>query len=185
MKVVMISGSRSGEGQTGRAAEAALEGAAGEGAEVERVLLPLLRIERCRQCRDDGWGTCLSDGACCIDDDLASVVEAIQEADAIICATPVYYSDLSESLRALLDRIRRQTTHESFRGVVAGKQVLGICVAGGGGGGAPACCVSMEHALTTSGFSVEDVMAVRRQNLERKLGSLKEAGAALVRMVHD
>ena len=83
--------------------------------------------------------------------------------------TPVYYSDLSESLRAFLDRLRRTCTHKDGKVGIENKPVIGVCVAGGGGGGAPACCVSLEKVLSTCGFSVVDMVPVRRQNLEAKM----------------
>lgn len=179
MTVLMISGSRSPDGQTARAADAMLEGASA-GSTTEKLFLASLHIERCRQCDDDGWGICNKEGRCVIEDDFASVVEKIRGADAVIFATPVYYSDLSESIRAFLDRLRRIGTHEDGRVGMAGKMAIGLCVAGGGGGGTPACCVSLERVLTTCGFDVVDMIPVRRQNLDAKLPRLRSAGEWLV-----
>ena len=176
MKVILISGSRNPQGQTARAAEAVLAGAAKAGAAVERAFLPSLVMERCRQCDDTGWGLCRKEGRCIIADDLKELVEKIRQADAVVMATPVYYSDLSESLRAFTDRLRRIGTHEAGRASIKGKPVLGVCVAGGGGGGAPACCMSLERVLVTAGLDVVEMIPVRRQNLEAKLPALELAG---------
>jgi multimeric flavodoxin WrbA len=111
-----------------------------------------------------------------IADDLAELVEKIRQADAVVFATPVYYSDLSESLRAFTDRLRRLCTHAAGRAAIKGKPALGVCVAGGGGGGAPACCVSLDRVLATCGFEVVDMLPVRRQNLPAKLPILEHAG---------
>ena len=102
-------------------------------------------------------------------------------ADRVVFATPVYYSDLSESLRAFLDRLRRTCTHIDGKAGIENKPVIGVCVAGGGGGGAPACCVSLEKVLSTCGFSVTDVVPVRRQNLEAKMAMLERTGAELAK----
>ena len=102
MKALMILGSRNPEGQTARAARALLQGIAGKGGQYEEFFLPKMSIERCRQCEDSGWGICRTEGRCVIEDDLASLVEKIKGADAVIFATPVYFSDLSESIRAFL-----------------------------------------------------------------------------------
>jgi multimeric flavodoxin WrbA len=176
MDVMMISGSRNTHGQTARATDAMLEGVTKGGGNADAIFLPTLQIERCRQCDDDGWGLCRREGRCVIDDDFSKVTEKIRAADAVIFATPVYFSDLSESLRAFLDRLRRTCTHETGRATVNKKPAVGICVAGGGGGGAPACCVSLEKVLTTCGFDVVDMMPVRRQNLKARLKRLKLAG---------
>lgn len=111
-----------------------------------------------------------------IEDDFAGLAEKVRGADAVVFATPVYYSDLSESMRALTDRLRRVCTHEAGRVSIKGKPVIGLCVAGGGGGGAPACCVSLERVLGTCGFDVVDMIPVRRQNLQAKIPALKAAG---------
>lgn len=180
MRCVVISGSRNPEGQTGRAAAALAGGAEQAGAACETLFLPAMKIERCRQCDAAGWGTCRTEGRCSIEDNFAGVVEALRAADAAVFATPVYWSDLSESLRAFLDRLRRTSVHEGGKRGLAGKPAVGVCVAGGGGGGGPACTVSLERVLRTIGFDVIDLVPVRRQNLEFKLDVLRRTGEWLV-----
>lgn len=179
MKTVVFLGSRNPSGQTARAAEALRAGLEAHAFTAESVFLPTLRIERCRQCDDNGWGLCRRAGRCVIEDDFADLVGRLRAADIAIFATPVYYSDLSESLRALLDRLRRTCTHPEGRKGIEGKPAAGLCVAGGGGGGAPACCASLDKILTTCGFLVADTIPVRRQNLESKLPILTRIGSAL------
>jgi multimeric flavodoxin WrbA len=176
MNVLMISGSRNPEGQTARAAEAILAGATEAGAGVDRAFLPAMAMERCRQCNDDGWGLCRQKGQCVIEDDFAGLVERVHAADAVLFANPVYYGDLSESLRAFLDRLRRTCTQEPGRALVVDKRAIAVCVAGGGGGGAPACCASLEKVLRICGFDLIDTIPVRRQNLESYQERLRQAG---------
>jgi multimeric flavodoxin WrbA len=181
MKVTAILGSRNPEGQTARAAGAFLEGLTKRGGEVERVFLPEMKVERCRQCDEAGWGICRSEGRCVIEDDFASLVARIRSADFVLFATPVYFGDLSESMRAFLDRLRRIGRHKDGKSGVEGKPAAGICVAGGGGGGAPNCATSLEKVLGTCGFDVVDLVPVRRQNLEMKLQLLRLTGESLAR----
>ena len=176
MKIAGIFGSRNPEGQTARAADALLQAMANSGWETERVLLPDKTIERCRQCDARGWGLCRSEGKCVIEDDFETLATGLRNADAALFATPVYFSDLSESIRAFLDRLRRCTRHESGKAGIEGKPAIGVCVAGGGGGGAPACTVSLEKVLSTCGFDVVDMVPCRRQNLEMKLKVLGVVG---------
>jgi multimeric flavodoxin WrbA len=135
-----------------------------------------MRIERCRQCDDAGWGICRTQGECVIDDDLAALVAKLAASEAAVFATPVYFGDLSESLRAFLDRLRRTCVHDAGKAKVKGKPAAGVCVAGGGGGGAPACAVRLGKVLTTCGFDVVDLIPVRRQNLKMKLDALAATG---------
>lgn len=176
MKALMTIGSRNPEGQTARAAGALKTGLESQGFDVEEVYLPELALERCRQCEDNGWGICRTEGACVIEDDFAGLVERLASADVAVFATPVYFGDLSESLRAFLDRLRRTCVHEAGKAKVAGKVAVGICVAGGGGGGAPSCTVSLDKVLNTCGFDTVDVVAARRQNLDLKVETLETSG---------
>jgi multimeric flavodoxin WrbA len=176
MRYTIVLGSRNPTGQTARAAQAAQEGLASAGGEGDLVYLPQLEIERCRQCDANGWGTCRSEGTCVIEDDLASAVDQIRQADAVVFATPVYFGDQSESMRAFTDRLRRICRVQQGRKGIEGKPAIGVCVAGGGGGGAPNCAVSLEKVLRTCGFDVVDVVPVRRQNLDLKVDILQATG---------
>jgi multimeric flavodoxin WrbA len=98
----------------------------------------------------------------------------------VVFGNPVYFGDLSESLKSFLDRLRRITRHEAGKAGLTGKPAVGVCVAGGGGGGAPNCSVLMERTLGTCGFDVLDMVPVRRQNLAVKLEVLGVVGRWLV-----
>ena len=176
MKVLVISGSRNRKGQTATAVAALVEGARSAGCDVEEVFLPDGDVERCRQCDDDGWGLCRREARCVIEDDFAELVEMIRESDAVVFANPVYFGDISESLKAFLDRLRRICVHGARQDRIEGKPTVGVCVAGGGGGGAPRCTFTLETVLQTCGFDVVDMVPVRRQNLGMKREVLPVVG---------
>ena len=179
MQAVLICGSRNLKGQTVRAAEAVVKGLAEAGCRTRSFFLPPMKIERCRQCDDAGWGICRTEGRCVIEDDFASLAEAIRASDAVVLASPVYFGDLCESLRAFLDRLRRTCVRAEGKQGIGGKPALGVCVAGGGGGGSASCALSLEKVLLTCGFDLMEVVPVRRQNLQAKLVALSEAGKTL------
>lgn len=181
MKVLIVLGSRNPQGRTAQAAGALLAGVMDAGGQGELAYLTDMTIERCRQCDEDGWGICRSEGRCVIEDEFAAVLDAIRSADAVVFATPVYFGDLSESMRAMLDRLRRVCRHDDGKAGIVGKAAVGICVAGGGGGGAPHCAASLERVLQSTGFDLLDVVPARRQNLELKRAVLKTTGEWLVR----
>ncbi|MBT5535511.1 flavodoxin family protein [Candidatus Poribacteria bacterium] len=185
MNALIISGSRDLEGRTAQAMAALAEGLEAEGATCDTVFLPAVGLERCRQCDDDGWGECRAEGSCVIEDDFARLVAAIRAADMVAFATPVYYGDLSESIRAFLDRLRRICTHENGEHGIVGTPAVGICVAGGGGGGGPKCAVSLEGVLQTIGFDVADMVPARRQNLDLKLDVLRVTGRWLAQVADE
>jgi multimeric flavodoxin WrbA len=179
MNALIICGSRNRKGQTAQAVQALADGIAQADGACDTVFLPELTLERCRQCNNDGWGTCRSEGKCAIADDFAKTVDRLSAAGAVAFVTPVYFGDLSESMKAFADRLRRTCRHESAKKKVEGKRCVGVCVAGGGGGGAPNCCVSLERVLGACGFDMVDLVPVRRQNLAAKVELLKRVGASL------
>jgi len=180
MNVLMILGSRDPGGRTAQAAAALARGLQDAGARTETVFLTGSRIERCRQCNPNGWGACRNEGRCVVEDDFHRLVESIRVCDLVVFATPVYFGDLSETMKAFLDRLRRVTRHDETRRAIEGKPAVGICVAGGGGGGAPTCAVALEKVLITCGFDLLDVIPARRQNLDLKIRLLEATGRWLV-----
>ena len=177
MKVLVMIGSRNHDGQTAKVANAYIEGLKDGDAAVEHVYLPEMKINRCLQCNKDGWGTCLSDGKCCQTDDFSSLVDKVRAADAVVFATPVYWGDLSESLKAFLDRLRRIcTSKEEGRNGIRGKTAVGIAVAGGGGGGSLNCIENLQRTCDHMGINVVDMIPSRRQNLDLKIEVARLSG---------
>ncbi len=107
MQILILSGSRDREGKTARAIQALQKGVSGAKGKSEVIFLTEMNLERCRQCDPDGWGLCRKEGRCVIEDDFPSIVKKIEAADLVVFANPVYFGDLSESLRGFLDRLRR------------------------------------------------------------------------------
>lgn len=146
MRAMILSGSRNPEGRTAQAVNAIAAGFREAGGEVDIVFLPELAIERCRQCDSDGWGLCRREGRCTVEDDFPSLVDKIKTSDVAVFVNPVYFLDLSESMKAFLDRLRRicflQEGAQGTRGIAA----VGVCLAGGSGYGAPSCCLILERA---------------------------------------
>ena len=189
MQLLALSGSRNPEGRTARAINAICQGVVKAGGKTETIFLVDLGLERCRQCEIDGWGICRREGRCIIDDDFDSVVAKIKAADVVLFATPVYFADLSESMRSFLERLRRIRFRPGGQRplgspvpppfglpVQGGIPAVGLCLSGGGGGGGPSCAVSLERMLQTCGFDIVDWILLRRQNFEVKLPMLQLTG---------
>jgi multimeric flavodoxin WrbA len=184
MHILVISGSRNRQGQTARAISSICKGLEAGGATYEVIFLPELKLERCRQCDPSGDGQCTREGSCIVKDDFPTIVEKINKADAIVFATPVYFMDLSESMRGLLDRYRRVRFHRVIAGggvstppTEPGKPVIALCYAGGmSGNGTTSCANKINEILQMCGFDVVDVILARRQNLEFKIPILELTG---------
>ncbi len=181
MKALILSGSRNREGQTAKAIKAVQKGLTAGKAKSEVIFLTELNLERCRQCDPDGWGLCRKEGRCIIEDDFASLVKKVKAADVLIFANPVYFGDLSESMRCFLDRYRRTlfkpgaAPRPGFP-MGGGTPAIGICYAGGSGNGTVSCAASLERVLQTCGFDVVDMIQVRRQNFDIKVPMLEMTG---------
>ena len=181
MKALILSGSRNREGQTAKAIEAVQKGLTAGKAKSEIIFLTELSLERCRQCDPDGWGLCRKEGRCIIEDDFPVLVKKVKAADVLVFANPVYFGDLSESMRCFLDRYRRTlfkpgaAPRPGFP-MGGGTPAIGICYAGGSGNGTVSCAASLERVLQTCGFDVVDMVQVRRQNIDIKLPMLETTG---------
>jgi multimeric flavodoxin WrbA len=180
MKILVLSGSRNPQGKTAQAINSIRKGITAAGGESECLFLPELNLERCRQCDSDGWGLCRKEGRCIIDDDFPQLVEKIKSSDVVVFANPVYFGDLTESMRGLLDRLRRIRLMRKDPTIPQGIPAVGLCYAGGSGNGSPNCCASLERVLQMCGFDIVDMVPIRRQNLEVKLTALEIIGKWLV-----
>jgi multimeric flavodoxin WrbA len=184
MKILVLSGSRNPEGKTALAINRLCRGADGAGATTEVVFLPNVKLDHCRQCDMDGNGLCTREGRCIIEDDFAGIVDKMNEADVLVLATPVYFGDLSESVRRFFERYRRVRFHPVIAGgpppAGPGKPVMLLCYAGGmSGNGTVSCAAAVQGVVQLCGFDIVDVFLARRQNLEMKLPLLELTGAWL------
>jgi len=188
MKTIIISGSRNPEGRTALLIKALCKGLESSGGQTEVIYLPNMDIEVCRQCNSDGWGICRDEDKCIIDDDFPSIVEKIDSADVTVFANPVYFGDLSESMKAFLDRLRRVKSRIPRQPVDPnapmpgpfnndlGPVAMGLCYAGGSGNGTTTCSMNLERTLMFCGFDVVDMLPARRENLDNKLIIAEQTG---------
>jgi len=99
MKVLGIMGSPRRQSNTEILLDKALDGAAGAGAEVEKLLVSRLKISPCVE--DYG---CLEAGICSIKDDMQAVYEKLLQADHVILASPIFFYGITAQAKALVDR---------------------------------------------------------------------------------
>jgi multimeric flavodoxin WrbA len=194
MKCLIISGSRNPDGRTAMLINALCKGIESGGGETEVLFLPNMDIQVCRQCNEDGWGICRDENRCFVKDDFSTIVEKINDADVTVFATPVYFSDLSESMKAFLDRLRRVKSRIPRQPVAPnapmtgpfnndeGPIAMGLCYAGGSGNGTTSCCMNLERTLMVCGFDVVDMLPARRENLDNKLIIAEQTGKWLSTM---
>jgi multimeric flavodoxin WrbA len=101
MKILAIHGSpHTTRSTTRKLAGFVLEGAAEAGAETEMIDLCDMRVTPCTAC-----DACSLNGVCVNNDDVASIVERMKEADGIVFASPVYIDNVSGQMKIFFDRL--------------------------------------------------------------------------------
>ncbi|ERK31420.1 flavodoxin family protein [Clostridium intestinale] len=97
-------------------------------------------INPCIDCR-----YCWENEGCCQKDEMQEVYKYIQECDNILIASPIYFSELTGQLLAIMSRLQTYWCARFFRKVtpIAKKKRGGVLLVGGGDG-------SMEKASDTA-----------------------------------
>lgn len=105
MKMIAFNGSARKDGNTAILINYVLGELGKEGIETEMVQLAGQKIRGCTAC-----GTCFEkkNQRCVIDDDIVNdCIAKMIEADGMILGSPVYYSDITAEMKALIDRAGR------------------------------------------------------------------------------
>jgi len=124
MKIVGIQSSPRGKNSnTLKLLNAALDGAAEAGADIESIDVVKLKIKYCTACN-----SCHDKGVCSIKDDYNSVLEKLLAADGIICSSPNYITNVTAQLKTLFDRSPLVIHEQLFDG----KYGLSLTTAGSG-----------------------------------------------------
>jgi len=100
MKIVSLLGSPRRKGNSATLANHLLKTAEELGAEIESFELNRLTYRGCQACCACKKGK----EYCVLNDDLSAVLTAVQEADAVVLASPVYYGEITAQLKGFIDR---------------------------------------------------------------------------------
>lgn len=102
--------------------EAALDGARSEKNVIEKIVVANCNIKPCRGC------DCCRSGTCTINDDMDYILPRLEQAEALIVASPIYFYGLTSQLKALIDRCQvlwnRYYHHKQQRNIPPGKGAL-------------------------------------------------------------
>jgi len=99
MKVLGIYASPRKGGNTDQLLDKALEGARSAGAETLTVYARKLKMRGCIEC-----GGCDKTGKCVVKDDMQTVYPFLEETDAMILASPIFFYGLTAQVKAVIDR---------------------------------------------------------------------------------
>ena len=113
MKITVITGSPRKKGNSFAMAASFIKEAEKLGHTIHRFDAAFMKIGGCHACQ-----TCYKTGkACSFDDDFNIIAPDIQDSDAIVYVTPVYWYSIPAQIKGVIDRI--------FSFVVGGKDISG------------------------------------------------------------
>lgn len=182
MNIIIIQCSPNHDGLTAACAEAAKQGAEAAGGSAECVFLNERGVGMCQAC-GRGWGTCQSEHECQVTDGFQALHGQINAADGVVLVTPVYWGEMSESAKALTDRLRRCEASREWNGAggsrLGGKPFLAVAAAGGSGNGTITCLGSMERWGQHVRARVFDLIGVNRWTRDEKLALIRASSQAM------
>ena len=88
-----------------------LKGARDKGATTVKLVLRDLKIAPCQGCNQ-----CLTTGECKVADGMREVHRALLQADAVIVASPIYFSGLTGQTKCMIDRCQSLWARENLVG---------------------------------------------------------------------
>ena len=98
-RVLCVAGSPRRHGNSERLLDSCIEGATEAGAEVHKLAVASRDIAPCDSCDE-----CALTGVCVVFDDMIDVYPRLEDADALIVASPVYFASVPAQLKAFYDR---------------------------------------------------------------------------------
>ena len=100
-KIVVITGSPRKNGNSFAMTDAFIKEAEANGHTVTRFDAALQKVGGCHDCK-----TCFKTGkACSFDDDFNLIAPAIEEADAVVFTTPLYWYSFPAQIKGVIDRL--------------------------------------------------------------------------------
>jgi multimeric flavodoxin WrbA len=105
VKVIAINGSPRKKWNTATMLRHALEGAASGGAETELIHLYDLEFKGCTSCFSCKLKGGKSYGKCAVQDELTPFLEKIEDADALILGSPIYFGNVTGEMRCFMERM--------------------------------------------------------------------------------
>ena len=105
MKIYAVNGSPRKNWNTAALLDEALAGAASLGAQTERIDLYDLDYKGCSSCFSCKRKGGSSYGKCAMRDGLTPLLSEIEEADAVIFGSPIYFGNVTAGMRGFLERL--------------------------------------------------------------------------------
>lgn len=179
MKTIIFTSSPNEDGLTAACGEAAKAGVLEGNGDAVIININKLSIGICKSC-GNGWGDCFKDHECAVLDDFQSLHASMENIDAFIFITPVYWGEMSESMKAFTDRLRRCEAFRKEQSLFFNKPVICVAAAGGSGNGTLSCLSSMERFVMHVSAEKFDFVSITRKTREYKLETIKSSAKKLM-----
>jgi multimeric flavodoxin WrbA len=179
MKTMIFTSSPNQDGLTAACGYAAKLGATQAKSEVILINLNNNNIGNCKSC-GNGWGTCKDLHECQVLDEFQALHTSMKEIDVFIFVTPVYWGEMSESMKAFTDRLRRCEAWKKEANLFWSKPVICVAAAGGSGNGTLSCLTSMERFVMHVGATKFDFISITQKTREFKLDTIINSAKKMI-----
>lgn len=105
MKIIAIIGSYRENGVTERVVDMILSSAREQGAKTKKIFLIDEHIEFCTNCRSCTQSKNLKRGECVISDEMNSILNEIEQSDALVIASPVNFGTITAVMKKFYERL--------------------------------------------------------------------------------
>ena len=142
--------------------------------EYEHICINKKNIKKCNACGNRGWGICLKEHKCILNDDFNEIYDYMKKFDSYIFITPVYFWEMSESAKTFFDRLKRCDVFND-NSEVKNKHIMCIACAGGSGRGTEETLNSFDilnHFLKTK---MVGRIPITKENFERQKEEINKA----------
>lgn len=142
--------------------------------EFEHICMNRKNIKKCLACGPRGWGKCLEEHKCVQKDDFNDIYEYMENFDAYVFVTPVYFHEMSESAKTFFDRLKRCDSFND-NSKIKNKEIVCIACAGGSGSGTEETLMAFD---TLNYFLKTEMYAripVTKANFEKQKEIIKNA----------
>jgi multimeric flavodoxin WrbA len=180
MKIMILTSSPNNDGLTAACGAEAKVGVEMEAIDASIINLNALNISACHAC-GNGWGPCHDKHTCQVKDDFQQLHAEMIKADGYIIITPVYWHDMSESLKVFIDRLRRCEASNGEKNNLVGKPFICVAAPGGSGNGHISCLASFERFVDHVKGKKYDFIGITRRNRDYKLTTIREASKSMAK----
>ncbi|MCI8310497.1 MAG: flavodoxin family protein [Clostridia bacterium] len=141
----------------------------------EHICINKKNIKKCNACGERGWGICLDKQHICIQkDDFNDIYKYMENFDAYIFITPVYFHEMSESAKTFFDRLKRCDSFNK-NSKIKGKKIVCIACAGGSGTGTDETLNSFDILNYFLGTKMHSRIPITKNNFDNQRSIIIES----------